>query len=63
MQEPISSDHLINTNVLFRDNEVFCNNRENFAQPGSVVGELPQGTGTLIFGSQGVEIRNNIIEP
>jgi parallel beta-helix repeat protein len=62
LQEPISSDHLINTNVLLHDNEVFCNNRENFAQPGSVVGELPQGTGTLIFGSQGVEIRNNIID-
>jgi len=62
LQEPFSEEHFPNANILLRDNEVFCNNRENFAKPGSIVAELPQGTGTLSFGSHGVEIRDNIMD-
>lgn len=62
LQVPISDNRLTNTNVFMYDNEVFCNNRENFALPGSTVAELPQGTGAMSFGGAGVEIRNNVMD-
>jgi len=62
LQEPIPGNRLTNTNVEMYDNEVFCNNRENFALPGSTVAELPQGTGAMSFGGFGVEIRDNVVD-
>ncbi|MEM8606599.1 MAG: parallel beta-helix domain-containing protein [Myxococcota bacterium] len=62
LQEPIPGGRLTNTNVFMFDNEVFCNNRSNFALPGSTVAELPQGTGAMSFGGAGVEIFDNVID-
>lgn len=49
-------------NVLLRDNDVYCNNRANFAREGTFVTIVPAGTGALINGGRRFEFRNNVIE-
>lgn len=59
LQQDISGDMQTNSGVRMFDNEVYCNNRENFAQPGSAVSGIPVGTGGLSFVGNGVEIFDN----
>lgn len=53
---------LTGENVLLRDNDVYCNNRPNFAAEGSIVSGIPTGTGVLILSGEQFEMRNNVIE-
>jgi hypothetical protein len=48
-----------NGNVRMFDSEVYCNNHDNFAQPGSAVSGIPVGTGGLSFGGNGIEFFGN----
>ncbi|MEM7436686.1 MAG: hypothetical protein AAF436_16150, partial [Myxococcota bacterium] len=59
LQQDISSEMQSNGNVRLFDNDVYCNNRENFAQPGSAVSGIPVGTGGLSFGGDGIEFFGN----
>ena len=43
------------------DNEVFANNTENFAAPGTAVSGVPKGSGVIINSNDRVEIFNNKI--
>lgn len=45
--------------IVFRENCIRENNRENFA-PGGIVQEIPAGTGTFALASRRVEIRDNV---
>ena len=47
--------------VIIRDNFVVNNNHVNFAEPGSIVANVPQGTGILVMAADDVVIENNII--
>lgn len=47
--------------VLIRNNFVVNNNHENFAIPGSLVSNIPPGTGMLIMACDDVVVENNII--
>jgi parallel beta-helix repeat protein len=47
--------------VLIRNNFVVGNNHENFAIPGSLVSNIPQGTGILVMACDDVVIEGNII--
>ena len=47
--------------VIIRDNFVVNNNHVNFAAKGSIVANVPQGTGILILAADDVIIENNII--
>jgi parallel beta-helix repeat protein len=49
-------------NVLIRDNDIYCNNRPNFAAEGSIVANVPAGTGALILAGENFEFRNNVID-
>ena len=61
LQQPISADRPANTGVLMENNKVWCNNHENFATAG-VVQIIPVGSGMIVLGGDGVEIRNNDIQ-
>jgi len=50
-----------NTNILMENNRVWCNNHENFATTGAVQ-IIPVGTGLLILGGDGIEVRNNDVQ-
>jgi parallel beta-helix repeat protein len=43
------------------DNDVRDNNRDNFAEPGTVVADVPPGTGFLLLGPDSTEIHDNSI--
>jgi parallel beta-helix repeat protein len=47
--------------VLIRNNFVVGNNHENFAIPGSLVSNIPSGTGVLVMACDDVVIEGNII--
>ncbi len=47
--------------ALVRNNVVRDNNRENFAEPGTIVSYVPAGTGILVLSSDATEIRDNEI--
>lgn len=47
--------------VLIRNNFVVDNNHENFAIPGSLVSNIPTGTGMLVMACDDVVIEGNII--
>lgn len=47
--------------VLIRNNFVVNNNHENFAIPGSLVSNIPQGTGILVMACDDVVIEGNIV--
>lgn len=48
--------------ALVRDNLVKDNNRENFAEEGTIVSYVPPGTGMMVLSSDRTEIRDNTIE-
>lgn len=48
--------------TLVRDNHVHDNNRANFAEPGTIVANVPPGTGMLLLAADETEVRNNTIE-
>ena len=50
-----------NSEVLMENNRIWCNNGENFATTGAVQ-IIPVGTGVIMLGGQGVEIRNNDVQ-
>lgn len=50
-----------NEDTIIRNNFVVNNNHENFAIVGSVVSNVPSGTGVMIMASDDVVIENNII--
>ena len=47
--------------VLIRNNFIVNNNHENFAIPGSLVSNIPSGTGVLIMACDDVVVEGNII--
>jgi parallel beta-helix repeat protein len=47
--------------VLIRNNFVVNNNHENFAIPGSLVSNIPKGTGVLVMACDDVVVEGNII--
>jgi parallel beta-helix repeat protein len=47
--------------VIIRNNFVVGNNHENFAIPGSLVSNIPPGTGMLIMACDDVVVENNIV--
>ncbi len=47
--------------VLIRNNFIVDNNHENFAIPGSLVSNIPAGTGVLVMACDDVVIEGNII--
>ncbi|MFV8818615.1 parallel beta-helix domain-containing protein [Haliea sp. E17] len=47
--------------VLIRNNFVIDNNHENFAVPGSIVANVPAGTGMLVMACDDVVIEGNIV--
>jgi parallel beta-helix repeat protein len=47
--------------VIIRNNFVVNNNHENFAIPGSLVSNIPQGTGVLVMACDDVVVEQNII--
>jgi parallel beta-helix repeat protein len=49
-------------NVIIRNNFVYDNNHHNFGAPGSVVGNVPPGTGMIVLAGDQVTFENNIIE-
>lgn len=53
---PVKGDH-----VLVHDNVIEENNRANFAPAGTIVANVPAGTGLMIMSKDFVEARNNTI--
>ena len=47
--------------VLIRNNFIVNNNTENFAIPGSLVSNIPRGTGVLVMACDDVVVEGNII--
>tara|TARA_R110002096_G_scaffold171490_9_gene344669 strand:- start:58 stop:1368 length:1311 start_codon:yes stop_codon:yes gene_type:complete len=47
--------------VLVRDNQIVNNNQPNFADPSSIVANVPVGTGILILAADKVEVHSNTI--
>jgi parallel beta-helix repeat protein len=45
--------------ALVHDNQVHDNNRDNFAEDGTIVANVPPGTGMLILAADGTEVRDN----
>ncbi len=58
LQEP-GLARLDNEKVLIRYNEVWANNRQNFAVPGTAVSNVPAGTGLMAFAGTNIEFRDN----
>ena len=48
-------------NIKVYDNKVTSNNRKNFGMKGSIVSNIPGGTGMLILATNDVEVYNNTI--
>ncbi len=48
-------------NVLVHDNQVHDNNRNNFAESGTIVANVPPGTGMLLMAADNTEVRNNTL--
>jgi parallel beta-helix repeat protein len=44
------------------ENQVLDNNEPNFAVPGSIVGQVPAGTGVLVMANDDVEVYDNTID-
>ncbi|WP_426416018.1 parallel beta-helix domain-containing protein [Aestuariirhabdus sp. LZHN29] len=47
--------------VIIRDNFIVNNNTENFGEPGSIVANVPAGTGIIIMAADDVMIEGNVI--
>lgn len=50
------------SNIRVFNNSVVENNRDNFATGGSIVSEVPAGTGIMVMSTDQVEISDNIID-
>jgi len=63
LQQPGASSETrpSNSEVLMENNQVYCNNHWNFAKVG-VVEIIPAGSGFLMLGGDGIEVRNNDIQ-
>lgn len=63
LQQPgaSSAERPYNSEVLMENNKVWCNNHWNFAKVG-VVEIIPVGSGLLMLGGNGIEVRNNDIQ-
>jgi parallel beta-helix repeat protein len=48
-------------NIIVRRNTVYDNNHENFGAPGSVVANVPPGSGILILAADQVTLEDNLI--
>lgn len=51
----------ISRGCIVRRNRVIENNHENFAAPGSIVAEVPPGTGVMLLAADEVEVTDNEI--
>ena len=51
-----------NSGIEMFDNQVYCNNRSNFAKEGAVVSAIPAGSGFISLSGNGIEIYNNDIQ-
>ena len=49
-------------NVRVYDNNIYENNRTNFAPAGNIVGSVPAGTGVMVLSTTGIEMFGNTIE-
>ncbi len=49
-------------NIVVRGNFIFNNNHHNFAPGGSIVGNVPPGSGVIILSADDVTLEDNIIE-
>jgi len=58
LQQPISVLKPSNTNIIWYDNNSYCNNHPNFAATG-VAQIAPPGTGALIYSGDGQELYHN----
>ncbi len=58
LQQPISTDKPSNTNILWYNNDVYCNNHPNFAATG-VAQIVPPGAGAIVYSGDGQELCNN----
>lgn len=52
---------LTNESVLIQGNQVWANNRPNFAVPGSTVANVQTGTGLMAFAGTNIEFRDNTV--
>ena len=47
------------SNIEVYENEMYSNNTKNFAPEGSIVGQVPSGTGSIVLGTEGVHFYDN----
>lgn len=47
------------SNIEVYNNEMYSNNTKNFAPEGSIVGQVPSGTGSIVLGTEGVYFHDN----
>ena len=47
------------SNIEVYDNQMYSNNTKNFAPKGSIVGQVPSGTGSIVLGTEKVSFYNN----
>lgn len=48
--------------VKVHQNQIYDNNRENFAELGTIVATVPAGTGVLVLAADDTEVHDNVIE-
>ena len=48
------------SNIEVYNNEMYSNNTKNFAPEGSIVGQVPSGTGSIVLGTEKVSFNNNV---
>jgi hypothetical protein len=61
LQQPISETKLFNTDILWYDNDSYCNNHPNFAATG-VAQIVPPGAGAIVYSGDGQELCNNTFQ-
>ena len=63
LQQPLSETlRIANTNIEFYENDVWCNNGENFATGGGIIPLIPVGTGLVLYAGNQIDIHDNNIE-
>lgn len=50
------------SNIEVYNNELYSNNTKNFAPEGSIVGQVPSGTGSIVLGTEDVHFYNNVFK-
>jgi parallel beta-helix repeat protein len=61
LQQPISTEKPSNSNILWYDNDSYCNNHPNFAATG-VAQIAPSGSGAIVYSGDGQEFCNNTFQ-